>query len=448
MELNILTAISPIDGRYRGKTEKLSQYFSEYALIKYRVKTEVEYFILLAETIPQLDEIRGLISLNKNLRRIYKEFSIEDAQRVKDIEKKINHDVKAVEYFLKEKLEELGYGKHKEFIHFGLTSQDITNTAIPGMMRDFLYDYHSLLDELRNDLTTIEGFSHVPILSRTHGQAATPTTMSKEIYVFVYRLDEQKEVLENIPHKAKFGGASGNLNAHKVAYPDVHWENFVVELLNILDLEREEFTTQISNYDYLAAQFDALKRINTILIDLCRDIWDYISRGYFTQIIVKGEVGSSAMPHKVNPIDFENAEGNLMTANAMLEFLSSKLPISRLQRDLTDSTVTRYIGTPMANTIIAFKSIIKGLGKIETNKEKINEDLEKNWVVISEAIQTILRREGFINPYEALKELTRIEGPVTKESIHSFIDGLDLSEELKTELKAITPWNYNGVLSI
>ncbi len=447
LELNTLTAISPIDGRYRDKTKELALYFSEYALIKYRVQTEVENFIKLAKTLPQFSTLDDDRELAVALRKVVTSFSLEDATWVKEEEKKINHDVKAVENFVRKKVTDLGYGEYKEFVHFGLTSQDISNTAIPGMMRAFLEDiYYELLGEVKGTLVNLERSSYVPMLARTHGQPATPTQMGKELHVFNYRLTEQVNVLKHIPHKAKFGGAAGNFNAHVVAYPDIDWPSFADSLLEDIHLEREEFTTQISNYDTLARQLDAFKRINTILFDLCRDIWDYVSRGYFKQIIKKEEVGSSTMPHKVNPIDFENAEGNIGIANAMFEHLSAKLPVSRLQRDLTDSTATRYIGFGMACTLIAFKSIIKGLGKLRINEEKIREDLENNWAVITEALQTILRREGFVEPYEELKKLARIEGPVTKESIHAFIDKLDVSEELKDELKAVTPWNYTGIL--
>lgn len=447
MELNLLTAISPIDGRYRKSVEKLDAYFSEFALIRYRVMVEVEYFISLCQIpLPQLGSVNS--DAFENIRSIYHNFSLSDAQRVKDIEKTTNHDVKAVEYFLKEKFNELGLSQHIEFIHFGLTSQDINNTAFPAMLRDAGHDiYYPLLDELVEKLEQlVQLWANIPMLARTHGQPASPTRLGKEINVFIDRINKQLNLLRKVPVSAKFGGATGNFNAHFVAYPEVNWIEFANEFVNnTLGLERSQVTTQIEHYDNLAATFDNLKRINVILIDFCRDIWTYISMDYFKQKIKEGEVGSSAMPHKVNPIDFENAEGNLGIANAVFEHLSAKLPISRLQRDLTDSTVMRAIGVPFAHTIIAFKAIIKGLDKLVVNPQAINNDLEKNWIVISEAIQTILRREGFPNPYEVLKDLTRTNKPINREQLHLFIDSLEVSEELKNELKNISPYNYTGI---
>lgn len=447
MELNLLTAISPIDGRYRKSVEKLDAYFSEFALIRYRVMVEVEYFISLCQIpLPQLGSVNS--DAFENIRSIYHNFSLSDAQRVKDIEKTTNHDVKAVEYFLKEKFNELGLSQHIEFIHFGLTSQDINNTAFPAMLRDAGHDiYYPLLDELVEKLEQlVQLWADIPMLARTHGQPASPTRLGKEINVFIDRINKQLNLLRKVPVSAKFGGATGNFNAHFVAYPEVNWIEFANEFVNsTLGLERSQVTTQIEHYDNLAATFDNLKRINVILIDFCRDIWTYISMDYFKQKIKEGEVGSSAMPHKVNPIDFENAEGNLGIANAVFEHLSAKLPISRLQRDLTDSTVMRAIGVPFAHTIIAFKAIIKGLDKLVVNPQAINNDLEKNWIVISEAIQTILRREGFPNPYEVLKDLTRTNKPINREQLHLFIDSLEVSEELKNELKNISPYNYTGI---
>lgn len=447
MELNLLTAISPIDGRYRKSVEKLDAYFSEFALIHYRVMVEVEYFISLCQIpLPQLGSVNS--DAFENIRSIYHNFSLSDAQRVKDIEKTTNHDVKAVEYFLKEKFNELGLSQHIEFIHFGLTSQDINNTAFPAMLRDAGHDiYYPLLDELVEKLEQlVQLWADIPMLARTHGQPASPTRLGKEINVFIDRINKQLNLLRKVPVSAKFGGATGNFNAHFVAYPEVNWIEFANEFVNsTLGLERSQVTTQIEHYDNLAATFDNLKRINVILIDFCRDIWTYISMDYFKQKIKEGEVGSSAMPHKVNPIDFENAEGNLGIANAVFEHLSAKLPISRLQRDLTDSTVMRAIGVPFAHTIIAFKAIIKGLDKLVVNPQAINNDLEKNWIVISEAIQTILRREGFPNPYEVLKDLTRTNKPINREQLHLFIDSLEVSEELKNELKNISPYNYTGI---
>ena len=447
MKLNELTAISPIDGRYRDKTDELTNYFSEYALIKYRTRVEIEYFVALCELgIQPLDGIS--LSLAHDLKNIINDFTESDAQRIKDIEKVTNHDVKAVEYFLKEKFDAMGLGEYKEFIHFGLTSQDVNNTATPMMLKEALDEVY--LPQLEELIRLLDHFSEewnaVPMLARTHGQPASPTRLGKEIKVFAYRLNNQVEVLRRIPAKAKFGGATGNFNAHHVAYPQVDWKGFGNKFLaEKLGLMREEYTTQISNYDALAAALDALKRINTILIDFTRDMWQYISMEYFKQKIKKGEVGSSAMPHKVNPIDFENAEGNLGVANALLEHLSAKLPISRLQRDLTDSTVTRNIGMPLAHGIIAVKSTTKGLSKLLLNERAIDDDLENNWAVVAEGIQTILRREGYPQPYEALKDLTRKNEQITRESIANFIDTLKVSEKIKDELKSISPQNYTGI---
>lgn len=447
MKLDELSAISPIDGRYRDKTSELAVYFSEYALIKYRTKVEVEYFISLCELgIFPLDKVDK--SVFPVLEKITESFSEQDAQRIKDIERVTNHDVKAVEYFLKEKFDELHLGEFKEFIHFGLTSQDINNTATPMIWKDALQKtYIPQLEDLISLLGKFaEDWKDVPMLARTHGQPASPTRLGKEIKVFEYRLRNQTEVLKHIPAKAKFGGATGNFNAHQVAYPQIDWKEFGNKfLLEKLGLVREEYTTQISNYDAFAASFDALKRINTILIDFTRDVWQYISMEYFKQRIKEGEVGSSAMPHKVNPIDFENAEGNLGIANALLEHLAAKLPISRLQRDLTDSTVIRNIGMPLAHGLIAVKSTTKGLHKLLLNEEAIERDLENNWAVVAEGIQTILRREGYPKPYEVLKALTRTNQHITKESISDFIDALNINEEIKKELKAISPKNYTGI---
>ena len=447
MNLNKLTAISPIDGRYRDKTEELAGYFSEYALIKYRVRVEVEYFIALCEAgIPSLKKIDR--QLFAKLGALYEDFNEEDALKIKDIEKITNHDVKAVEYFLKEKFDQLQLSDYKEFIHFGLTSQDINNTATPMMWQEalkavYIPELESLIAQIE---TYAEAWKDIPMLARTHGQPASPTRLGKEMKVFAYRLDNQLEVLRHIPEKAKFGGATGNFNAHKVAYPTTDWKRFAEDFLsNKLNLQREEYTTQISNYDALAASFDSLKRINTILIDFCRDMWQYISMEYFKQKIKEGEVGSSAMPHKVNPIDFENAEGNLGIANALLEHLSAKLPISRLQRDLTDSTVIRNIGIPLAHGIIALKSTTKGLGKLLLHRDAIERDLENNWAVVAEGIQTILRREGYPKPYEALKGLTRTNRQITRELISAFIDELAIDEQVKQELKSITPQTYTGI---
>jgi adenylosuccinate lyase len=447
MELSSLTAISPIDGRYRRSVEKLTDYFSEGALIKYRVRVEVEYFIELCNLpLPQLADFDK--RLFEALRQIYKKFSHKDARRVKDIEAVTNHDVKAVEYFLKDKFDELGLHRAKEFIHFGLTSQDINNTAIPCSLKDAWNDVlEKLLDEVIDTLNEkANQWKEVPMLARTHGQPASPTRMGKEIYVFVERLTKQKKLLKTIPFSAKFGGATGNFNAHCVAYPDIDWIAFGNRFVNeILGLERSKVTTQIEHYDHLAAFCDNVKRINTILIDLDRDIWSYISMKYFMQKIKDREVGSSAMPHKVNPIDFENSEGNLGMANAILEHLSSKLPISRLQRDLTDSTVTRNIGVPLAHTLIGYTSLLKGLDKLVLNREALKNDLQENWVVVAEAIQTILRREGYPEPFEAVKALTRTHTHIDQKAIEAFIEDLDISRAVKEELKKITPENFTGV---
>ena len=444
MNLDQLTAISPVDGRYRDKTADLDAFFSEYALIRYRVQVEIDYFISLCEEgiLPLKDE-----AIFRQLRDLYRNFSEEDARQIKEIEKITNHDVKAVEYFLKEKFDALQLSDHKEFIHFGLTSQDINNTATPMMWRDALHKaYIPELEKLVSRIDTLaDEWKDIPMLARTHGQPASPTRLGKEMKVFSYRLTGQIEVLKKIPAKAKFGGATGNFNAHRVAYPHIDWKLFGNRFLQEkLGLHREEYTTQISNYDAFAASFDAMKRIHTILIDFTRDIWQYISMEYFKQKIKEGEVGSSAMPHKVNPIDFENAEGNLGIANALLEHLAAKLPVSRLQRDLTDSTVIRNIGVPMAHGLIALKSATKGLHKLLLHREAIERDLENNWAVVAEGIQTILRREGYPKPYEALKALTRTNARITRESISEFIDNLDVNEQVKKELKEITPQNYTG----
>lgn len=448
MTFDELSATSPIDGRYRNKTAQLSEYFSEYALIKYRIRVEIEYFIALCELpLPQLTSMNP--ECFKELRSIYEDFLPEDAKRVKEIESVTNHDVKAVEYYIKEQLDRLGgYESYKEFVHFGLTSQDINNTSVPVSIKDALQEVFvpmvEQLIECLNDYA--QAWKNVPMLAKTHGQPASPTRLGKEIMVFVYRLTEQLHQLKSTPVSGKFGGATGNFNAHHVAYPQYDWHGFADSFLeNKLGIEREQYTTQISNYDNLAALCDVMRRINTIVIDLDRDVWMYISMEYFKQRIKKGEVGSSAMPHKVNPIDFENSEGNMGLANASLQFLAQKLPISRLQRDLTDSTVLRNIGVPMAHAIIAIQSTLKGLGKLILNEEKVAADLENNWAVVAEAIQTILRREAYPNPYEALKALTRTNDKMTQSSIHSFIDTLSVSDEVKTELKAITPHNYTGV---
>lgn len=448
MDLNLLTAISPVDGRYRGKTEPLVEYFSEYALIRYRVRVEIEYFITLCELpLPQLASFPT--ELFERLRQIYKDFTTDDAQRVKDIEKVTNHDVKAVEYFIKEQFDAIGgLDAYKEFIHFGLTSQDINNTSVPLSIKDALNEvYYPQIEELISQLDQYaKEWAQVPMLAKTHGQPASPTRLGKEVQVFVYRLRRQLEMLKACPITAKFGGATGNFNAHNVAYPAYDWRafgnKFVAEKLG---LEREEYTTQISNYDCLGALFDAMKRINTILIDLDRDFWQYVSMEYFRQKVKAGEVGSSAMPHKVNPIDFENSEGNLGVANAVLSHLSQKLPISRLQRDLTDSTVLRNVGVPMGHMVISIQSTLKGLGKLLLNEEALRRDLDNCWAVVAEAIQTILRREAYPSPYEALKALTRTGKPIDEPTIKDFIEGLDVSEAVKAELRAITPYNYIGI---
>ena len=446
--MQALTAISPVDGRYRDKVDSLANYFSESALIRYRVMVEVEYFIALCELpLPQLKGFDH--ALFDNLKEIYLDFTVEDAQKIKDIEKVTNHDVKAVEYFIKERFDALNLHEYKEFIHFGLTSQDINNTAVPCSFRDAIHDvYYPVIDELIAKLEELaEEWKDVPMLAKTHGQPASPTRLGKEIRVFVYRLTKQLELLKKVACSGKFGGATGNFNAHNVAYPEIDWTAFANKFLTEkLKIEREQYTTQISNYDNFAAVFDNLRRINNIVVDLDRDFWTYISMTYFKQKIKAGEVGSSAMPHKVNPIDFENSEGNLGIANAVLDHLGNKLPISRLQRDLTDSTVLRNIGVPLAHTIIAFKSTLKGLNKLIINKAAIEADLEDNWAVVAEAIQTILRREAYPNPYEALKALTRTNSKVTQASIAEFIDTLDVSAELKEQLKQISPSNYTGKL--
>lgn len=447
IDIQLLTAISPVDGRYRNKVDGLALYFSEYALIRYRVLVEIEYFITLCEQpLPQLADFdKGLY---EDLRKVYKDFQLEDAERVKAIESVTNHDVKAVEYFIKEKFDELKLEKYKEFIHFGLTSQDINNTATPASLRDAVHDiYYPLLEELIQQLDDLATeWKDIPMLAKTHGQPASPTRLGKELKVFVERLNKQLALLKGVPCSAKFGGATGNFNAHNVAYPKIDWQAFGNHFVNdVLKLDREQVTTQISNYDNLGAIFDNFKRINVILVDLSRDFWTYIMMEYFKQKIKKGEVGSSAMPHKVNPIDFENAEGNLGIANATFEHLAAKLPISRLQRDLTDSTVLRNIGVPIAHTVIAIKSLQKGLGKLLLNEKAIEKDLENNWAVVAEAIQTILRREGYPNPYEALKDLTRTNEQINAKTMAAFIDRLDISEEVKAEMRVLTPHNYTGI---
>ena len=448
MELSALTAVTPIDGRYHGKTSVLSDYFSEYALIRYRVRVEIEYFIALCELpLPQLAAFPH--DAFPMLRIIYEQFSLQDAKRVKEIEAVTNHDVKAVEYFIREKLK-LATAKpiYLNFIHFGLTSQDINNTAVPLSLKEAVNDvYITLLEELIDQLNDYaQEWRNVPMLARTHGQPASPTRLGKEVMVYVYRLEEQLRTLRDVPFTAKFGGATGNFNAHHVAYPDIDWPQFAEHFLSeSLGLEREQYTTQISNYDHLAALFDALRRINTIVIDLDRDFWMYISMDYFKQKIKAGEVGSSAMPHKVNPIDYENSEGNLGMANAILAFLSQKLPVSRLQRDLTDSTVIRNVGVPLGHSVIAFQSTLKGLRKLILNEQKLIDDLDNTWPVVAEAIQTILRREGYPNPYETLKQLTRTNERITAESIAAFIQTLDVSDAVKEELSQITPQNYTGI---
>ena len=447
MDLSKITAISPVDGRYRNASEPLDKYFSEYALIRYRVLVEIEYFIALCEIpLPQLGDVKK--EKFDSIRDIYRNFSIVDAQKVKEIEKTTNHDVKAVEYFIKEKMDALGLGGHKEFVHFGLTSQDINNTAMPYSLRDAARDvYYPLLDELVAQLDALaDDWKDVALLARTHGQPASPTKLGKEFRVYIERITKQVSLLRAIPAPAKFGGATGNFNAHMAAYPEIDWVAFANHFVNdVLHLDRSQTTTQIEHYDNLAAIFDAFKRINTVLIDMCRDIWTYVSMDYFKQKIKAGEVGSSAMPHKVNPIDFENAEGNLGIANVIFEHLSAKLPVSRLQRDLTDSTVLRNTGGPIAHTIIAFRSIMKGLGKLIINPEAIDRDLERNWAVVAEGIQTILRRENYPSPYEALKALTRTNKPITKETIREFIDTLDVKDSVKDELRKLTPQTYTGI---
>ena len=447
MELNELNAISPIDGRYRGKVSGLADYFSEYALIRYRVKVEIEYFISLCEiSLPQLNDLDS--NLYPKLRDIYLSFSQEDAKKIKEIESVTNHDVKAVEYFIKERFKDMNIESYSEFIHFGLTSQDINNTSVPLSIKECLeQDYYPELDSI---IALLDKFSDqwkdVPMLARTHGQPASPTRLGKEIYVFVERLNQQYKSLKSIPIAAKFGGATGNFNAHQIAYPNVDWKQFGTSFVeNTLQLKHSFPTTQIEHYDHMAAIFDNIARINTILVDFNRDIWTYISMDYFKQSIKKGEVGSSAMPHKVNPIDFENSEGNLGMANALFSHLSAKLPISRLQRDLTDSTVLRNIGVPFAHTIIAYKATAKGLNKLLLNQNKINADLDNNWAVVAEAIQTLLRREQYPNANEALKELTRTNSVINKESIHQFIETLAVSDNVKKEMKAISPFNYVGI---
>ena len=443
-----LIAVSPIDGRYASKTSELQNYFSEYALMKYRVRVEIEYYIALCELpLPQLVGVDS--ALFPKFREIYQNFSLEDAQRVKDIESVTNHDVKAIEYFIKEKFDAIGgLDQYKEFVHFGLTSQDINNTSFPLMIKDATEEvYIPLLQKVIDQLNAFaEEWKDIAMLAKTHGQPASPTRLGKEVKVFAYRLEEQLKQLKAVPCSGKFGGATGNLNAHRVAYPAYDWKAFAEKFLaEKLGIKREEYTTQISNYDNLAATFDAMKRIHTILIDLNRDFWQYISMEYFKQKIKAGEVGSSAMPHKVNPIDFENSEGNLGVANAILDHLAVKLPISRLQRDLTDSTVLRNIGVPMGHALIAFSSTLKGFSKLLLNEEALRRDLENCWAVCAEAIQTVLRREAYPNPYEALKALTRTNAAITEESIRTFIEGLDVSEDIKAELRVITPWNYTGI---
>jgi adenylosuccinate lyase len=447
MKLTELSAISPVDGRYRKKVKELAPFFSEFGLIRYRVFIEIEYFIELCQL--HLKELSGIDpKVFEKLRTFYTEFTEADAEKIKEFEKTTNHDVKAVEYFIKEKFEETGLSQYKEFIHFALTSQDVNNTATPMSIKDAMTQaYLPVLDELKGVLREkADQWSLIPMLSRTHGQPASPSRMGKEIKVFVERLENQSELLKTIPYSGKFGGATGNFNAHHIAYPEVDWVLFADKFLaNKLGLERQKTTTQIEHYDHMAALFDNLKRINTILNDLARDIWSYISMEYFKQKIKKGEVGSSVMPHKVNPIDFENAEGNLGVANAIFEHLSSKLPISRLQRDLTDSTVSRNIGVPLAHTLLAFKSLLKGLDKLIINEDGIKEDLNQNWAVVTEALQTILRREGYPKPYEALKDLTRTNKIITRDVLHAFIDTLQLDRDVIEALKRITPDNYTGI---
>ena len=445
MNKNSINAISPIDGRYSNQTTHLSEFFSEKALIKYRLKVEVEYFIKL--TLTGIDRLKNWnVKNNSSLRDIYKNFDNNDCDQVKTLEKITNHDVKAVEYFLKEKFKSLGYQEYSEFIHFGLTSQDINNTAIPLSFKEYIVNYYKLLDDFLSKLKNkAEEYKEITMLAKTHGQPASPTRLGKEFEVFIVRIEEQLENLKQIPFSAKFGGATGNFNAHHLAYPETDWKEFAQSFVSDMGLKLSFPTTQIEHYDNLAAIFDNLKRINSILIDFNQDMWLYISMDYFKQKIKKGEIGSSAMPHKVNPIDFENSEGNLGLANSLFNHLSSKLPVSRLQRDLTDSTVLRNIGVPIAHTVIGLNSSIKGLDKIFVNKEKIDEDLENNWIVISEGIQTILRREGYSKPYEALKDLTRNNKKINKSTFTKFIDSLNVSQEIKNELKEITPYNYTGI---
>ncbi len=447
MPLSPLNAISPVDGRYHRATQELSDYFSEAALIKYRIYVEVEYFIALCNL--EIEPLKALSQTqSEEMRKLYRNFSDEDAKRVKEIEQTTNHDVKAVEYFIKENLQRIGLDTSQEFIHFGLTSQDVNNTAIPYSWKEAIQQvYYPHLDALLQELNGMaSNWEHIPMLAKTHGQPASPTRLGKEIAVFTERLSVQLHLLKTIPFSAKFGGATGNFNAHHVAYPSVNWVEFANGFVNdTLVLQRSQKTTQIEHYDNFAAQCDALKRVNTILIDLCRDIWTYISMDYFKQQIIAGQIGSSAMPHKVNPIDFENAEGNLGIANALFEHLAAKLPISRLQRDLTDSTVFRNIGVPLAHTLIAMKSVVRGLKKLILNEKAIQVDLEKNWAVVAEAIQTVLRREGFPKPYEALKELTRVNEGVSEKTIAAFVAGLSVSDAVKEEIKAITPWTYTGI---
>ncbi len=447
MDISKLSALSPIDGRYRQQVDELAVFFSEYALIRYRIFVEIEYFIALCE-IP-LPQLQGISAQARNdIRKIYEEFRLEDAEKIKDIEKVTNHDVKAVEYFIKDAFRGCGLEKYVEFVHFGLTSQDINNTAVPLSLRNAIHEvYYPVIEELLSELQKlIAGWSDISMLARTHGQPASPTRLGKEIEVFHERITKQIGLLKAIPCSAKFGGATGNFNAHHAAYPGVDWTAFANSFVNEkLGLDRSRVTTQIDHYDNLAAMFDNLKRVNTIFIDMCRDFWSYISMDYFQQVISETEVGSSAMPHKVNPIDFENAEGNLGIANAIFEHLSSKLPVSRLQRDLTDSTVLRNIGVPVAHTLIAVKAILKGLGKLSVNRPVIESDLENNWIVISEAVQTILRREGFPEPYEVLKKLTRRNKKLTGNDFAVFVDSLDIDKKVKDELKNLTPFNYTGI---
>jgi adenylosuccinate lyase len=445
VHLTPLTAISPIDGRYSATTRPLSAYFSEYALIQHRIKVEVEYFIALTTLLPELSEFPE--AAIPSLRKLYTAFNEEAAMKVKEFEKITNHDVKAIEYFVKEYLDSQGLQSYREFVHFGLTSQDINNSAFPLLFKEYFNrEYYPLVEELQNVLgALITRWNDIPLLARTHGQPASPTRLGKELKVFSERIEKQITLLEAVPHSAKFGGATGNFNAHHVAYPDIAWDDFANNFIDGLGLKRSTTTTQIEHYDNLAAQCDGMKRINTILIDFCRDVWQYVAMNYFKQKIKAGEVGSSAMPHKVNPIDFENAEGNLLVANAMFEMLSGKLPISRLQRDLTDSTVMRNLGVPIAHTYLAIASILRGLPKLELNRDAIDADLEDNWAVVAEAIQTILRKEGYPNPYEALKDLTRKNEKITKESISQFIDTLQVSDDVRERLREVTPFTYTGI---